>query len=464
MEPPAASSSPDPTAPQDCAPSPSPAKRSAWKNPAPNGAVDAPAPGPTVMDANHWPALSEAAKNTTKLAPTPAPAPAPDSSRPPESSSPSPAPSSVTAMANSSNSHKHASGTHHGRHKPARRGGGDHSSRDHPDRSTAGWDHATGGGSGGGRGGQRNHNNGGGRRGSASATGVSHHASAAAGSDRGGGSFGGRRRGGYEPFYRGPPPMAMGPYMRGAPPPPPPMTVPPPFMGPPPPPVSPMRAFAGPVMYHDMTSPVSPVSPIYFYGPPPPPEALRGLALAPPMVGPPAYPYFQAPSEPQPEPEPELDVEKERAKLLNQIEFYFSKENLCSDVYLRQQMDGQGWVDISLIAGFKKVQKLTKDLHYIKETVQTSSILEMQGDKIRKQNDWEKWVIPRENNPDILSSSASVPRLNANNLTAHLGGMGLHESASSSSATEQNHDDVIQNGSPSGNDEAPVVEDNSGRQ
>ena len=67
-----------------------------------------------------------------------------------------------------------------------------------------------------------------------------------------------------------------------------------------------------------MPSPVSPVSPIYFYGPPPP-EALRGLALAPPMVGPPAYPYFQA----QPEPEPQPDAEEERVKLLKQIEFYF---------------------------------------------------------------------------------------------------------------------------------------------
>jgi la-related protein 1 len=86
----------------------------------------------------------------------------------------------------------------------------------------------------------------------------------------------------------------------------------------------------------------------------------------------------------------------------------------------------------------------------------------MQGAKIRKQNDWEKWVIPRESNPDIPSSSASVARPNVNNLTAHLGGMGLHESASSSSTVEQNHHDVIQNGSPSGNDEAPVTEDNSG--
>ncbi|PAN43917.1 hypothetical protein PAHAL_9G002900 [Panicum hallii] len=437
MEPP--TFSPDPTPPDH--PSPSPAKRSAWKHPAPNG--------PAVMDANHWPALSEAAKNTNKLAPSP------DSTRPPESSSPSPAPvAASSATPNSSNSHKHASGTHHGRHKPARRGAaaGEHSPRDHPDRSTGGWDHATG--AAGGRGAHRNHNNGGARRGNGTTA-------AAAGS---GGGFANRRRGGYEPFYRGPPPMGMGPYMRGAPPPPPPMTVPPPFMGPPPPPASPMRPFAGPMVFHDMQSPVSPVSPIYFYGPPPPPEALRGLALAPPMVGPPAYPYFQAPSEPQPEPEPEPqpDAEEERTKLLNQIEFYFSKENLCSDVYLRQQMDGHGWVDISLIAGFKKVQELTKDLQYVKEIVQSSSILEMQGAKIRKQNDWEKWVIPRESNPDIPSSSASVARPNVNNLTAHLGGMGLHESASSSSTVEQNHHDVIQNGSPSGNDEAPVTEDNSG--
>jgi hypothetical protein len=96
MEPPASassSSSPDPT-PQDQAPSP--AKRSAWKQPAPNGVVDTPAPGPAAMDAKHWPALSEAAKNT-KLAPAPAPAPD-SSSRPPESSSPSPAASSVSQI------------------------------------------------------------------------------------------------------------------------------------------------------------------------------------------------------------------------------------------------------------------------------------------------------------------------------------------------------------------------------
>jgi la-related protein 1 len=69
-----------------------------------------------------------------------------------------------------------------------------------------------------------------------------------------------------------------------------------------------------------MPSPVSPVSPMYYFGPPPPPEALRGMALAP-MVGPPAYPYFQALHEPQPD--AEADAEDNHAKLLKQIEFYF---------------------------------------------------------------------------------------------------------------------------------------------
>jgi la-related protein 1 len=32
-----------------------------------------------------------------------------------------------------------------------------------------------------------------------------------------------------------------------------------------------------------------------------------------------------------------------------------SDDNLCKDTYLRQRMDDQGWVPLSLIAGFPKV-------------------------------------------------------------------------------------------------------------
>uniref|UniRef100_J3LV01 HTH La-type RNA-binding domain-containing protein n=1 Tax=Oryza brachyantha TaxID=4533 RepID=J3LV01_ORYBR len=382
---------------------PDPPKRSPWKQPSstPNGAtMDARPPPPAVIDANSWPALSEAAR----------------------------APKPTNTDYSSSSSSPAAS---HARHKPARRA--DHSPRD-------AWD------SGPGRGAapQRPHNGAAGRRGS-----------------------GARRRGGFDAFYRGPP-IGIAHYMRPAPPPPPPMAVAPPFMGGPPPP--PMRPFsaAGPVVFHEMPSPVSPVSPMYYVGPPPPPEALRGLPFPPTMVAPPPYPYYHPSTDPDPEPENEpepehhTDPQQHRANLLKQIEFYFSKDNLCTDVYLRRNMDDQGWVHIALIAGFKKVKESTGDLQYIKDTIQSSSILEMQGDKIRRQNDWNKWVIPRESKP----GSSTAPNPNINNLTEHLGGMGLQESAASSSTSstvDENHREVLPNGPTSGNNQTPVVEDGAGK-
>lgn len=265
----------------------------------------------------------------------------------------------------------------------------------------------------------------------------------------------------------------MGPYMRGAPPPPQLAVAPNPYMGAPPPPGSHMRAFPGPMMgYHDMTSPVSPVTPVYYVGPPPPPEALRGMAFAPHMVGPPAYPCFQplAELEPEPEPEAEPDSEAKGQKLQNQFEFYFSKDNLCGDVYLRQHMDEEGFVSIPFMSTFNKVREITADipnanLQYIIETIQSSSILEVKGDKVRRKDDWDKWLIPRESNPNIVSSSAAaVPSPNVNDLTAHLGGVGLHEPAGPSSMVDQNHHEVVQNGSASSsNNPAPAAEESAGQ-
>jgi hypothetical protein len=68
MEPPAAAVSSDPT-PQEHSPAPTRAKPSPWKHTAANGVVES-----GVMDANHWPALLETAKATTKP-PDSAPAP-----------------------------------------------------------------------------------------------------------------------------------------------------------------------------------------------------------------------------------------------------------------------------------------------------------------------------------------------------------------------------------------------------
>lgn len=37
---------------------------------------------------------------------------------------------------------------------------------------------------------------------------------------------------------------------------------------------------------------------------------------------------------------------------------------------------------------------LTDNIQLIIDAIRTSSVVEVQGDKIRRQNDWEKWIMP----------------------------------------------------------------------
>lgn len=112
------------------------------------------------------------------------------------------------------------------------------------------------------------------------------------------------------------------------------------------------------------------------------PESLRGVVPIMPQVA--AHPMYYPPF-----PDPQLHV-----KIMNQIEYYFSNENLVKDTFLRQNMDDQGWVPIKLIAGFKKVLNLTDNILLILNAVQASTVVEVQNDKIRKRNEWMKWIMP----------------------------------------------------------------------
>lgn len=150
-------------------------------------------------------------------------------------------------------------------------------------------------------------------------------------------------------------------------PPPPPPHVSAPFISP-----QPVRPFGTPIGFPELASPL-------YYVPAPPPESLRGPFVAP---IPPHAMFFSVQ-------DPQLHT-----KLVNQIDYYFSNENLIKDIYLRQNMDDQGWVPIKLIAGFKKVMLLTDNIQFILEAVRTSPVVEVQGDKVRKRNDWMRWIMP----------------------------------------------------------------------
>ncbi|CEP19458.1 hypothetical protein [Parasitella parasitica] len=89
-----------------------------------------------------------------------------------------------------------------------------------------------------------------------------------------------------------------------------------------------------------------------------------------------------------------VDADTLKMYIMQQIEYYFSIDNLCKDVFLRQQMDSNGFVDLSFIANFNRVKGLTTDLDLIREALDNSQILEVKGDKLRKREGWETWLMP----------------------------------------------------------------------
>jgi la-related protein 1 len=107
--------------------------------------------------------------------------------------------------------------------------------------------------------------------------------------------------------------------------------------------------------------------------PPPPPFVNPATPQTPPYGAPIGFPeiaphvyYFTSPLEgvqalpfvPHPASPPAMLIpqfDPLRAELLKQIEYYFSDDNLCKDIFLRRHMDDQGWVPLPLIAGFNQV-------------------------------------------------------------------------------------------------------------
>ena len=58
-------------------------------------------------------------------------------------------------------------------------------------------------------------------------------------------------------------------------------------------------------------------------------------------------------------------------------EYYFSEENLVKDFFLRRKMNAQGYLPLTLIASFQRVQNLTVDIDLVIEAVLESDRLEL---------------------------------------------------------------------------------------
>ncbi|KAG0184583.1 La ribonucleoprotein domain member 1 [Apophysomyces sp. BC1034] len=88
------------------------------------------------------------------------------------------------------------------------------------------------------------------------------------------------------------------------------------------------------------------------------------------------------------------DTETLKLYIVQQIEYYFSIDNLCKDIFLRGQMDHQGYVDLQLLASFNRVKNLTTDINFLQEALKQSHLVEVTDGKVRKKEGWQTWLLP----------------------------------------------------------------------
>ena len=89
-----------------------------------------------------------------------------------------------------------------------------------------------------------------------------------------------------------------------------------------------------------------------------------------------------------------LDTPTLKDYIKKQIEYYFSEENLQKDFFLRRKMDVNGFLPISLIASFHRVQALTQNVQMVIDALNDSTAVEVvDGVKVRTKVNPEKWPL-----------------------------------------------------------------------
>jgi la-related protein 1 len=99
--------------------------------------------------------------------------------------------------------------------------------------------------------------------------------------------------------------------------------------------------------------------------------------------------------------------------VMSQIDYYFSEENLPKDNWLRRQMDSQGFVTLQTIYSFRRIQQIAPDVQSIRfACIESNAIDFVVGDdsveRIRRRNDWQRWVLPMEDRDDAGRSDGPV--------------------------------------------------------
>merc|ERR1719460_559662 len=81
-----------------------------------------------------------------------------------------------------------------------------------------------------------------------------------------------------------------------------------------------------------------------------------------------------------------MDRAELEGRIKQQLEYYFSEENLRKDTYLRDQLDGGGWTELALVCGFKRLASLllcTNDQAILFHSLDKSTLLELDPGRSR---------------------------------------------------------------------------------
>ncbi|PNH07979.1 La-related protein 1 [Tetrabaena socialis] len=92
-----------------------------------------------------------------------------------------------------------------------------------------------------------------------------------------------------------------------------------------------------------------------------------------------------------------------------QIDYYFSVENLCKDIFLRSKMDDNGWIPLAVVANFNRVRILTLDWTLIVDAIADSPIIEVSTDStmLRARDNWDRWILPTQQR-DLSHNPAAI--------------------------------------------------------
>jgi la-related protein 1 len=104
-----------------------------------------------------------------------------------------------------------------------------------------------------------------------------------------------------------------------------------------------------------------------------------------------------------------------------QLEYYFSVDNMCKDMFLRRHMDSQGFVPLGVIASFKRVKSMTEDFEMLRHVSRGLRNVDYQigedgVDRLRPKESWAQWVLPvDQRDPSAQHEGAPAVKYSAKN-------------------------------------------------